>query len=253
MSYKVKLDIFEGPFDLLVYLIERSGMSIYQVNISEITEQYMEYVAALEEINPETAAEFMVLAATLIQIKSAMLLPSAKKADGTVAEEDPRDELARKIDEYKKIKYLSEQLKIKEYEAGKIYVKPREDISAYTDEPEENLNVDMDQFIKAFRVFIEKRQSIADVKKRYENIARERMTMEAKSIQVYERLEKHGKVDFSQLIDDVHDTYDIVLTFVTLLEMLRSGEISVVQEKMFGEMHVIFNGRKDGIGEENAE
>ena len=106
MSYKVKLDIFEGPFDLLVYLIERSGMSIYQVNISEITEQYMQYMDALEEIDPDTASEFMVLAATLIQIKSAMLLPTAKKDDGSAVEEDPRDELARKIDEYKKIKYL---------------------------------------------------------------------------------------------------------------------------------------------------
>ena len=252
MSYKVKLDIFEGPFDLLVYLIERSGMSIYQVNIAEITEQYMEYVDALEEIDPETAAEFMVLAATLIQIKSAMLLPSAKKLDGTVAEEDPRDELAKKIDEYKKIKYLSEQLKMKEYEAGKIFVKPREDISAYTDEPEEYLTVDMDQFIRAFRVFIEKRQNIATVKKRYERIARERMTMEAKSIQVYKRLEKYGKLDFSQLIDDVHDTYDVVLTFVTLLEMLRSGEISVDQEEMFGDIQIVYNGRKDGESVENA-
>lgn len=252
MSYKVKLDIFEGPFDLLVYLIERSGMSIYQVNISEITEQYMEYVDALEEIDPDTASEFMVLAATLIQIKSAMLLPSAKKEDGTVAEEDPRDELARKIDEYKKIKYLSEQLKMKEYEASRVFTKPQEDISAYTDEPEEYLNVDMDQFIRAFRVFIEKRQNIAVVKKRYESIARERMTMEAKSIQMYERLEKWGKLDFSQLIDDDADTYDIVLTFVTLLEMLRSGEISVEQETMFGDIHIVYNGRKEREDAENA-
>jgi len=252
MSYKVKLDIFEGPFDLLVYLIERSGMSIYQVNISEITEQYMQYVDALEEIDPDTASEFMVLAATLIQIKSAMLLPTAKKDDGSAVEEDPRDELARKIDEYKKIKYLSEQLKMKEYEASKVFTKPQEDISAYTDEPEEYLNVDMDQFIRAFRVFIEKRQNIAVVKKRYERIARERMTMEAKSLQMYERLERWGKLDFTQLIDDDADIYDIVLTFVTLLEMLRTGEISVIQEAMFGDIQVIYNGRKDGESVENA-
>ncbi len=241
MSYKVKLDIFEGPFDLLVYLIERSGMSIYQVNISEITDQYMEYVDALEEIDPEIASEFMVLVATLIQIKSAMLLPSVKKDISLGIEEDPRDELAKKIDEYKKIKYLSEKLKMKEYETSKIFTKPREDISVYTDEPEEHLNVDMDQFIKAFRVFLQKRHNIADVKKRYERVARERMTMEAKSIQVFDRLQKYGSLDFSQLIDNIEDTYDVVLTFVTLLEMLKAGNISVEQESIFGEMHVVLN------------
>ncbi len=249
MSYKVKLDIFEGPFDLLVYLIERSGVDIYEVNISEITDQYLDYVSAIENVDPETAAEFMVLAATLLQIKSKMLLPSihSEETEELTEEEDLRSELADRIAEYRKYRALAEELKVREAEAAKIFAKPAEDLTRYTEHPEEYLNVDMGQFIKAFRVFLEKRQRIGEVKKRYEHAARERMSMEAKAEYVKNRLSETGSISFSQLLQDLDDIYDVILTFVTLLEMLSQGLISVEQERLFGDMTIQTKGRNSKI------
>lgn len=245
MSYKVKLDVFEGPFDLLVYLIERSGVNIYEVNISEITDQYVDYVSAMEEVNPEMAAEFMVLAATLLQIKSKMLLPGACTDFVTQEDEeaeDPRRELAERIAEYRKYKTAAERLKDKEAQAAKIFAKPSEDISRYTEQPEEYLNVDLNQFVRAFQTFLEKRRRIGEVRKRYERAARDRMSMEEKSEYIRINLEKTEKVFFSELLQDRSDIYDIVLTFVTLLELLSQGSITVMQEQMFDDMIIEWRG-----------
>ena len=237
MSYKVKLDIFEGPFDLLVYLIERSGLSIYDVNISEIIDQYIGYVDQIKIIDPDTAAEFMVLAATLIQIKSKTLLPSENQSGGDKENSaDPRDELADKIAEYRRIKNLAQELHVMEEEASHIYAKPREDMSGYA--PCEELELDTDRFIEAFKAFLEKRRRMDEVRRRYEKIDREHMTMEAKHKQLKDKLDNAARVSFSDLIDDINDKYDIVLTFVTLLEMLKSGMIIVAQDFLFGEIAI---------------
>ncbi len=238
MSYRVRLSVFEGPFDLLVYLIERAGVNIYDVNISEITDQYVEYVGVMERIDPETAAEFMVLAATLLQIKSRMLLPGVKKQT-EFTEEDPRDDLAKKIAEYKKYKYLAERLRLQEQKGMAVHTKLREDLSVYMEEPRELLNVDMDKFIRSFRLFLERRRRIEEVKKRYQQADRERMSMENKAEQVKSLLKRRGRIFFSELVASADDTYDVVLTFVTLLEMLAKSLISVTQESMFGNMEII--------------
>ena len=123
MSYQVKLDVFEGPFDLLVWLVEKSGMDVCTVNISEITDQYIAYVRSGRSIPPDAAAEFMVLAATLLQIKSRMLLPAGEDP-GQSAEEDLREELAEKISTYRRYRGLAEYLREKEEDAEHIFVKP---------------------------------------------------------------------------------------------------------------------------------
>lgn len=236
MSYKVRLDIFEGPFDLLVYLIERSGLSIYDVNISEITDQYMYHVNEMNRIDPAAAAEFMVLAATLIQIKSKMLLPSDKPKEAAPAGADPRDELARKLEEYRKVKYLASQLRIKEEEAARVFTKPREDMSQYA--PCVELELDTDTFIDAFKAFLEKRRRMEEVRRRYERIDRDRMSMEVKSERIRQKIRSAVNMSFTQLLEDAGDTYDIVLTFVTMLEMLKSGMIKVTQDATFGDMTI---------------
>ncbi len=236
MSYKVRLDIFEGPFDLLVYLIERSGVNIYDVNISEITDQYINYVNEMNMIDPGTAAEFMVLAATLIQIKSKMLLPSEKPKAAVIEDSDPRDELARKITEYRKVKYLAGQLRIKEEEASRVFTKPREDMLQYA--PCVELELDTDEFINAFKAFLEKRRRMEEVRRRYERIDRERMSMEIKSERIKQKISKAVDINFTELLDDTNDTYDIVLTFATLLEMLKSGMVKVRQDAIFGDITI---------------
>lgn len=244
MSYQVKLDVFEGPFDLLVYLIERSGMDIYTVNISEITDQYIACIRSGEHVNPEMAAEFMVLAATLLQLKSQMLLPGADVSGKNEEAEELRDELTERISEYRKYKALAAHLRGIESEAERIFVKPREDLSRYTGQPEESLDVSMDQFIRAFRGFLEKRQRIGDVRRRYEYAARERMSMEEKAERIFGCLSEENPLSFEDLISLDSDIYDIVLTFVTLLELLAQGRISVRQSDIFGRMEIC---RKEGL------
>ena len=221
MSYKVRLDIFEGPFDLLVYLIERSGLSIYDVNISEITDQYMRYVDEIKMIDPAAAAEFMVLAATLIQIKSKMLLPPEKPKAAALPGADPR---------------------IKEEDAARIFTKPREDMSQYV--PCEELELDTDSFINAFKAFLEKRRRMDEVRRRYERVDRDRMSMEVKSERIKQKIRSAANMSFAQLLEDAGDTYDIVLTFVTVLEMLKSGMITVAQDAVFGDITITGAGKE---------
>ncbi len=132
MVYKVKLDVFEGPFDLLVYLIENAEMSIYDIQISEITKQYMDYIEDMQKRDIVLAGEFMILAATLIEIKSKMLLPRNRPEDLEGEIEDPRSELVEKLIEYKQYKNIAEYLKMQEEINSRIYVKPKEDLSVYT-------------------------------------------------------------------------------------------------------------------------
>ena len=154
MSYKVSLQTFEGPFDLLVYLIENAQMSIYDIKIAEITKQYMEYIETMKSMDVLVATEFMVLAATLIDIKSKMLLPRTATIDGTYIDEDPRSELVERLLEYKKYKKGADFLKEKEELMSMVYEKPQEDISAYLEEPDEYLALDIKQFASAFELFL---------------------------------------------------------------------------------------------------
>ncbi len=236
MTYKVKLDVFEGPFDLLVYLIERAGVDIYDVNISEITAQYMEYAGDIGRVDPESAAEFMVLAATLLQIKSQMLLPGRKKAAPKQERDDPRDELAEKLREYKKYRMLAEKLRELEDRNGEIFAKPAEDLSEYAVSPREDLKADPGEFMDAFRAFLERRRRIEEVRRRYEQAPRDLMTMEEKSQSVMERLKDGGDVPFRELLTEEDDLYDVVLTFTTLLELMSRGRAAVCQKELFGEI-----------------
>lgn len=154
--YKVRLQSFEGPFDLLVYLIETAEMSIYDIKISQITNQYLEYLQAMQERNIAVATEFMVLAASLIEIKSKMILPRVSQEETALTEEDPRTELVERLLEYKRFKQAAQLLEEREEIGMRMFEKPQEDISAYLENPDEYLSLDLKQFAAAFRLFIEK-------------------------------------------------------------------------------------------------
>ena len=156
--YKVKLKSFEGPFDLLVYLIENAEMSIYDIKISEITNQYLAYLKEMEERDVALASEFMVLASSLIEIKSKMILPRATEDGQEIVGEDPRTELVARLLEYKRFKELSQMLEEREERSMNIFEKPQEDISQYLDNPDEYLSLDLKEFASAFSLFIQKKQ-----------------------------------------------------------------------------------------------
>ena len=155
MSYKVKLNVFEGPFDLLVYLIEHARMSIYDIEISQITAQYMEAVSDMKKADMNVASEFMALAAALLEIKSKMLLPRPAARNEGETIEDPRTELVEKLLEYKRFKAVAEILGEKEEEAAMYLQKPQEDMTQFTGEADEYLSLDIEQFTAAFRLFLQ--------------------------------------------------------------------------------------------------
>lgn len=239
MSYKVKLEIFEGPFDLLVYLIESSEMSIYDIRISEITEQYLEYISEYESRDMELSAEFLVLAATLIEIKSKMLLPGKEKEFEEPEMEDPRKGLVEKLIEYKKFKQIAEILDKMEDRCLNRWYKPQEDLADYNNNGAfDVLVVDPDKFIETFKLFIERRKKVEDIQRHYDNSAkaRDRVGIRDKIKVIKQYLKDSAKISFGEIMADCEDNYEIAVTFVAMLEMMKSGHIIVKQRTSFGEI-----------------
>lgn len=238
--YKVKLQSFEGPFDLLVYLIENAEMSIYDIKISEITTQYLAYIKAMEERDVALAAEFMVLASSLIEIKSKMILPRMTEDGQTLVEEDPRTELVARLVEYKQFKQIAEMLEQREERSFNIFEKPQEDISQYLDNPDEYLSLGLKDFASAFSLFIQKKQRVEAVRKHYTRIERERASMEKRIASILKTVRmKIGQVfSFKDFIQDKKDRYDVVVTFMSLLEMAKARAVKVEQRATYGDIEV---------------
>lgn len=258
MSYKVKLPVFEGPFDLLVYLIENAQMSIYDIQVSEITSQYLDYIGEMQRSNVNVSSEFMVLAAELIQIKSRMMLPQPV-ADGEFGEvEDPRSALAARLVEYKKCKAAAEMLQEREERMSGVWEKPQEDISVYLENPDEYLRLGIDEFAESFRQFLYRKQKIDETRRHYSMVERERETMENRMRHICrvfaaaggsEELRRHG-IDFREFIPNQKDRYDIVVSFVSLLQLMREKFLDATQEKLYGNIMVTAGSRDIAEAEE---
>lgn len=240
--YKVRIDQFEGPFDLLLYLLENARMDIYDIRVAEITEQYIDYLKEMEVMNVEVGSEFIVLAATLIRLKSRMLLPRVHTVDEQTIEDDPRTELAERLTEYLRVKKVAAMLQSREEYYACVYEKPAEDISEYLNDPEEDLRTDPEQFARAFLSFLEKKKRISEVRTRYEHIRRNRASVEERIEAMAAELErkwKHQKVvTFSELTGPKADRYDQTLTFMSLLEMIKMQEVSATQDQVYGEIEI---------------
>ncbi|SCK02319.1 Segregation and condensation protein A [uncultured Eubacterium sp.] len=249
MSYKVRLQSFEGPFDLLVYLIENAQMSIYDIRISEITRQYLAYIEDMKAMDFNVATEFMVLAATLIDIKSKMILPRATVEGEVLLEEDPRSELVERLLEYKKYKRGAEELKEREDYMSLIYEKPQEDISEYLNQPDEYLDLDIKKFASAFDQFLRKKKREEEVRAHYTKVEREKATIESRMVYIKDRfknvfLKGIRKLNLKELIPNKKDRYDIVVTFVSVLQMIRDKYLDADQRSVYGEITVVPGERK---------
>lgn len=238
MAYKVKLNTFEGPFDLLVYLIETAEMNIYDIKVSEITEQYLEQIEQMKQHDVVVGAEFLVLAATLIELKSKMLLPRIKP-DGE-EDEDPRTDIVQKLVEYTRFKKLAGLLEEQRELAQNIHEKPQEDLTPYTDEPDEYLQMDMDKFIQAFTMFIHRKRKDAELKQRYEVLEREKETVESKMSFIKNCFKgfKNKVVKFKELLKSKDDRYDKIVTFISILEMAKTRTIKVSQDGNFNDIEI---------------
>ena len=242
MAYRIRLNTFEGPFDLLVYLIERADMSIYDIEISAITRQYLEHIRTMEENDIAVSSEFLVLAATLIEIKSKMLLPRIKE-DGTETE-DPRTDLSKKLALYVRFKKAAALLEDQRDFARLKLQKPQEDLLVFTGEPDIYLHMDMESFINAFKTFIHRRLKGEELERIRHNIERERLSFEKKVLLIEKllaaaRKAKQKIIKFRELLASEPDRADHVLTLVALLEMAGNGALKLKQQTCFGEIEVI--------------
>ncbi|WP_425448681.1 segregation and condensation protein A [Dethiothermospora halolimnae] len=236
MGYKVILESFEGPFDLLYHLIEKSEIDIYDIPIAEITEQYISYIEKMKELDLDVTSEFLLMVATLLEIKSRMLLPKMKKDDGEqlqMEEVDPREELIRRLIEYKKYKNVAEELKTKEKAQQKVYYKPKEEIEMFVEKDEIKLeNVNLDDIIDAMVKIIEEKKK--DNKTlNIATIERDEITIEQGMKNLLNTLNKKREIEFKKLFQDKFNKVEIVVTFLAILELIKQKKINIVQENNF--------------------
>ena len=244
MEISYKLEHFEGPLDLLLHLIEKNKVNIYDIPIVEITEQYLDYVNHMEKEDLNVVIEFLVMAATLLDIKARMLLP-AEVDEETGEEMDPRAELVARLLEYKKFKYMALALQDREDGAGLHFYKnptiPRE-VARY--EPP----VDLDKLLgdltlarlqEIFHQVMRRQEDKIDrVRSNFGVIRKEPVSLEEKigSVMAYAR--KHRSFSFRQMLESQADRIEIVVTFLAILELMKIGKINLVQEHIFDDMQI---------------
>ena len=235
MAIPVKLEVFEGPLDLLLHLIDKNKVNIYDIPIVLITQQYMEYVNGMEKKDLNVVSEFLVMAATLLDIKSRMLLPKEVNEDGE--EQDPRAELVEKLLEYKMYKYMSYELKDMYIDADKSMYKmptiPKE-IMAYKQPVNlEELVGDMN-LAKLRAIFddIMKRQEnrVDPIRSRFGRIEKEEVSLEEKMIYVRNYIMEHEHFSFKELLGMASSKVQVIVTFLAVLELIKMGNITVEQE-----------------------
>jgi segregation and condensation protein A len=231
----VHLDNFEGPLDLLIHLIRKNEVNIYDIPIALITKQYLETIQLMQELNLDVAGEFLVMAATLIHIKSKMLLPrpdTAAGVDGDV--EDPRDALVRRLLEHQKFKAAAELLHEREQLRAAQWLRPDERVAQIAgDEYEPELEVDLYSLLTAFQAVIQRAKQRPKVL-----LPPEQVPVEVRIEQLLARLSEHEAYGFDELFSDVNDRAGLIVTFLALLEMIRLKLVRVFQSGSFGPIRV---------------
>jgi len=232
-DYKVKLEVFEGPLDLLLYLIKQDEIDIYDISIERITRQYLEYLQTFKELNIELAGEFIVMAANLIYLKSRSLLPIDQQPPAEEAEEDdPRWDLIRQLVEYKKFKEAAVNLHLREVEQETIFA--REASPMLSENPLRLEEVGIFQLINAFQSVIKRIEARQEV----QEIFGERFSVSEKIDAILRRVAAGATVRFSDLFGAIVSRVEVVVTFLALLELIRLKQVRATQENVFAEIEI---------------
>lgn len=245
MSIPVKINVFEGPMDLLLHLIDINKLNIYDIPIIEITDQYLAYIHEMEADKMEIMSEFIEMAAILINIKSKMLLPDEETQEEEKA--DPRQELIERLIEYRKFKLIAVKLKGLQDEAEKvIYKGPSipEEISSYlpTADPEKLLrNIDFNKLYEVFNSVIKKKiDKIDPIRSTFGEIKKEEFTVADKMEEIKVLRYKCDRLSFRELLDKQSSKVAIIVTFLAILELMKTGIISIMQELIFDDIIIEF-------------
>ena len=235
-DYKVKLDIFEGPLDLLLYLIKKDEVDVYDVSIERITSEYLRYLDTFKMLNIDLAAEFVSMAANLMYIKSRTLLPKhVQPPEEDAEEDDPRWELIRQLIEYKKFKDAAEFLHVRAEEQENYYAAaPQLTDSPRKSVPEGLPNVGIFDLIRAFQKVLNRFEEVVD----FAEIVDERYTVSDKIDHLLTRIRPGSSTKFSDLFAEATSRDEVIVTFIAMLELIKLHQIRVVQDTMLGEMEL---------------
>ena len=236
MSYKIKLDIFEGPLDLLLYLVKKDHLNICDIPIAEVTEQYLQYIELMRLLDLHIAGEFLVMASTLIHIKSKMLLPPEAAPEELQEEEDPRQELVRKLLEYQQYKEAAGILRQKELSRQNLFTRPPQ---AAGENEEVYFEASLFDLISAFS------KALKEVPKElFYEVIKDEFTVEKKIHDLLHLFLNEPALLLSNLFEMAKNKLEIVVTFLAILELIRLKEIIIVQREQFGQVEIMRNQEK---------
>ncbi len=240
-QYKIEIDAFQGPMDLLLHLIDKAEIDIYDIPINLITEQFIEYLSYMEDLNLDIASEFLIMASTLLEIKSKMLLPVKEIEDDDLEggeDLDPRAELVRRLVEYKKYKLAAEDLRDIEKIQSKVYYKAQEDLSVFENSDFNMDGLEIDVLVMTLNNIFSRRK-IKDMTLSISEIQRDEFTLEVCTQSILDQLKEKKKVRFSSFINEYSSKYEIIAYFLSILELISMKHIRVFQEEDFTDLLIM--------------
>ena len=246
MGIPVKLDVFDGPLDLLLHLIEKNKIDIFDIPIVEITEQYMDIISQMEKKDMDIMSEFLVMAATLLKIKSRMLLPAKEDENGE--ETDPREELVERLLEYKTYKYAALGLKDLQAGASRQLFKGKtlpEEIASYKQEVNTGellSGITLDRLQQVFNDVMRKQiDKIDPVRSKFGQIKKEEISLEERVVYIEDYASSHGRFSFRAMLEDNASKTMVIVTFLGILELMKAGKLEIVQENIFDDILITYN------------
>ncbi len=239
MSYKVQLEIFEGPLDLLLYLIKKEELDIYHIPIAMIAGQYLEYIRVMHMLNLDVAGEFLVMAATLMHIKSRMLLPQEEFAEEE-PEDDPQAELMKQLIEYQKFKEIAEKLEERQIKQEEIFIRGKDETMALARKEGFLLEANLFDLLTAFNRVLE-----TAVGEGFAEIIDEEITVNEKMKEVRHILLAETSLNFTKIFVDLATKVEMIATFLAVLELIRLKEVKIRQAQRFGEIRIYKADRKE--------
>ena len=234
MEYNININNFQGPLDLLLHLIKKDNIDIYDISIDKITKDYFDYIHKMESLNIDVASSYFIMAAELMEIKSSSLLPSSKKEEEEEEEENSRDKLINKLLEYQKYKELTSYFKEKDLTRKKIFVKSPENLKEYKESGTPLNKGEITDLISAFNKFLERKELEKPLSTK---ITTKEYSIKERKESIIKLLKQNKKLTFTSLFETYSKPY-IVVTFLSILDMVKEGIIDIVQNQNFSEITV---------------
>ncbi len=236
----VTIDNFDGPLDLLLHLIKEEDIDIYDIKIEDITKQYLNYIKRMKELNLEIASEYLVMASELIEMKSKMLLPKKKEQDEDNYEEDPREILIERLLAYKKYKEVTNNFKDLELSRKLILTKEPENLSYYAKEEEKKEELGINDLIEAFNAILKRKELDSPLATK---ITKKELSVTEKVSKIKNILKQKKKINFEEIFE-VSTKEEVIISFLSILEMVKKDEIILIQDKNFSNIVISL---KEGV------